>query len=383
MAGWLGRPEAMAVTLDSTRRNDLATAIQEAIVRQQGQLMALCGDLIQAPSINPPGDTTGPVRLVQRFLAERGASSRLVSRATRMPNLVATCEGVQPGPHLVLNVHLDTMEPGDEAAWSVPVLQPTRRDGRLYGLGIGNMKGAVAAMAMAFVELSARRADWPGRITLAAVADEVVFGQNGAAYLLEREPELAGDGLLCGEGPGGLNLAIGEKGLLWLELEGTDAGGHASAVHRGQSAVARLCQAVLAVDALNQRDTAPPAALRSALPVGHPARQLTANAGVLAAGTVPNQIARTARATVDLRVPPGVTLDELQMEIDTIVSPLGVVSRRAKGWEANWTDPGALLPRVVREAATRVRGKAPEDVVRLPASDASRWRALGIPAVCY
>lgn len=43
----------------------------------------------------------------------------------------------------------------------------------------------------------------------------------------------------------------------------------------------------------------------------------------------------------------------------------------------------APQPGPLRAAARRVRGEAPLDVTRLPASDASRWRALGVPAVCY
>ena len=37
----------------------------------------------------------------------------------------------------------------------------------------------------------------------------------------------------------------------------------------------------------------------------------------------------------------------------------------------------------VAAAAAQVRGVPAKPVVRLPASDASRWRALGVPGVCY
>jgi succinyl-diaminopimelate desuccinylase len=54
-----------------------------------------------------------------------------------------------------------------------------------------------------------------------------------------------------------------------------------------------------------------------------------------------------------------------------------------KGWEANWSDPTSVPAQGVRAVAERVRGRVPLDVTRLPASDASRWRALRVPAVCY
>lgn len=374
----------MADGADTRPTEDMADDVLLAIARRREELLDLCARLVEAPSVNPPGETTAPAEVVRDFLTQEGMAPAIVANVASKPNVVATCEGKRPGRHLVLNVHLDTMEPGDAAAWSVPPMRATRRgDGRLYGLGIGNMKGAVAAMSLAFVELARRVEDWAGRLTLTAVADEVMFGPEGAGYLLGRDPSLVGDGLLCGEGPGGLNLAVGEKGLLWLELTATHAGGHASAVRRRDSAMARLAQALLAVDDLNERDTPPPAELQHALPLGHSARRLTANIGTLQAGTVANQIAREARAVVDFRVPPGLSLDALQADVDQRAAPSGVVVRRVKGWEANWTRPTTELPSLVRQAAASVRGAAPEDVVRLPASDASRWRTLGVAAVCY
>ena len=61
----------------------------------------------------------------------------------------------------------------------------------------------------------------------------------------------------------------------------------------------------------------------------------------------------------------------------------GVRWERIKGWDPNWTVPGEAVARAVGAAAARVRGAAPAPVVRLPASDGSRWRARGLPAICY
>jgi succinyl-diaminopimelate desuccinylase len=54
-----------------------------------------------------------------------------------------------------------------------------------------------------------------------------------------------------------------------------------------------------------------------------------------------------------------------------------------KSWDANWTALDNLLVVELVTAATLVRGTAPPFVVRLPGSDARRWRELGVPAVCY
>jgi succinyl-diaminopimelate desuccinylase len=57
--------------------------------------------------------------------------------------------------------------------------------------------------------------------------------------------------------------------------------------------------------------------------------------------------------------------------------------RVAKAWDANWTALDHPLVTGLAAAVTKVRGEPPALVVRLPGSDARRWRDLGVPAVCY
>jgi succinyl-diaminopimelate desuccinylase len=87
---------------------------------------------------------------------------------------------------------------------------------------------------------------------------------------------------------------------------------------------------------------------------------------------------------IDVRVPPGVTLAELEAEIDARVGAVPSTSwRRVKAWEANWSGLDVPFVRTFADVVGEVRGRPAEPTVRLPASDASRWRALGVPAVCY
>ena len=62
-------------------------------------------------------------------------------------NVLGTWAGTGGGPTLMFNGHLDTSYSGREP-WleGIPGFQPEgfERDGRIYGLGISNMKGAVA-----------------------------------------------------------------------------------------------------------------------------------------------------------------------------------------------------------------------------------------------
>ncbi|MGF2949289.1 M20 family metallopeptidase [Microbacterium alcoholitolerans] len=367
-----------------TMTDALAATIREKIRSRREEIVGLCAELVAQPSVNPDGDTRGMAAAVSAALAGFGVRSRFEQSVPTMPSVVAELDSGRPGPHLVLNVHMDTMPPGDESAWSVPIYELTRKDGRLYGLGMGNMKGSVAAMIHAVRLLTEHPETWSGRVTFTAVSDEVVFGENGAAYLLRTIPRIVGDGMLCGEGPGFQRLAVGEKGVLWLELTATGDAGHSSSVRQGRSATARLAEVVAQVDRLNGMRAEIPSGLIGVVDAQDPGFELTANVGTVRAGTFIGQVAVNGTAEIDLRVPPGMTIDEAQRTITDIADRVGEVTvRRIKGWDPNWTTPESAIGRAWMTAHERNRFEAPRFAVRLPASDASRWRLRGTPALCF
>jgi succinyl-diaminopimelate desuccinylase len=371
------------MTISRTLPSGPVGIFQQTVETRREDIVSLCADLVAARSVNPDGDTRDAASVVAAALQRFGIQARLERTVPTMPSVLAELDSGRPGRHLVLNVHLDTMPPGDETAWSVPIYELTRRDGLLYGLGMGNMKGAVAAMVHAVGLLTENPDAWNGRITFTAVSDEVVFGENGAAHLLRTIPGLVGDGLICGEGPGFKRLSIGEKGVLWLELSATGVAGHSSSVRQGESATARLAAVIAEVDRLNGMRVTVPAELSGLFPDDDPGFELTANVGTITAGTFIGQVAVDGRAEIDLRLPPGMTTDEAQRMVTDIADSAGVTVRRIKGWDPNWTAPDSKLGRAWNAASAMLGHQAPVLAVRLPASDASRWRLLDTPALCY
>ena len=355
------------------------------VEERREDLVSLCARLVEARSINPPGDTRQAAAVLERFFSDEGIPVERVSAAPSKANLVASLDGAAPGRHLVFNGHLDTIPPGDEGAWSVPVHALTRREGRLYGHGMGNMKGAVAALALASVYLASHRQRWAGRLSFTAVADETVFGPDGAEHLLRTRPELRGDGVLCGEGPGEMGLALAEKGRLWIELRAGGGSGQGMLSVRGGTPSAVLAAALTEIDTWNEIRSRPPSELACLVEhAGLHGLRLSANIGVLEGGRFASQTAPEARAEIDFRLPPGLALADLEARLNALCARFPRLEwRRVKGWEANWTAPGSPVVVALEDAAKEVRRAPPKAVVRLPASDASRWRALGVPGVCY
>ena len=119
---------------------------------------------------------------------------RRIAADAEAPNVVATLDGIAAGRHVVFNAHMDRMEAGDEAAWSVPLVSSTRRaTGACTGSGMGNMKRCAGGDVCRSRRAQSARLAWAGRRSLTAVSDEVMFGDRGTVFLLRRRPDLAGD----------------------------------------------------------------------------------------------------------------------------------------------------------------------------------------------
>ena len=360
-------------------------AVERFVDANASELVGLLGRLVAEPSVNPPGETIGCAAVVSAFLEERGLGHDVLKCVDIKPNIVAGTEGSGVGPHLVLNGHLDTIPPGDEAAWSVPLYEMTAREGRLYGLGVGNMKAGTAALTLAYIFLAQHTDLWRGKVSFTAVADETIFAPDGAEFLLRERPDLHGDAVICGEGPGSMELAIAEKGVCWIEITCTVPPGQGMLTTRRSASIARLAEVIVALDALNEERAVPPdevACLADA--AGEHGLRVSANAGLVEGGHFVSQVAGSARVQYDFRVPPGLTMADIEARVaEATAAHQGVTWRRMKGWNPNWTGVDSPLVVGVARAAQQVRGRLPRPVVRLPASDGSRWRQLGVPAVCY
>ncbi len=377
-----GASAAPAATLVTPRIFD---DVARDIEAQRAALIALCAKLVAARSVNPPGDTTRVADIVKDYLIAGGIDTEMLIVDPTAPNVIGIAHGKGPGRHVLFNAHMDTMEPGRESDWTVPIFELTRRDGRLYGLGLGNMKGALAAMCLVTVLLARYRDTWNGRLTMTAVSDEVMFGDRGSAALLQGRDDLLGEALISGEGPGYMGLAVAEKGLVWLDIETTAPGGHASRAQRGRTAISELAAALERLDTLNDLYAEVPADLAGLDPgkdrVG---LRVSFNIGRITGGTLRGQIARNAHAEADVRLPPGMSIDELLRRAEALIAPFHNTTLKViKGWNANWTGLTDQVTRAVANSSRAIRGQEPASVVRLPASDAMRWRALGVPAVCY
>ena len=112
----------------------------------------LCQALIRQPSLS--GQEEGASLALQTYMKEQGVFDTI--RVDDYGNILASIKGCRPG-RSYFDGHIDAVPVEDETAWTYPPFAGEIHDGRLYGRGASDMKGALAAMTVELYSLPERQ----------------------------------------------------------------------------------------------------------------------------------------------------------------------------------------------------------------------------------
>lgn len=375
---------------------DARTMLDNRLSRDRDEMVQVCQDLVRIPTETPPGDTREAFRFLGAYMDGKGVSYETAAYEPTMPNLVASfAGGAGPGPHLVLNAHIDVFPAGDPSRWSEAPYSGALRDGKLFGRGITDMKVGAVASLLAYVYLAELRERLRGRLTLTLVSDEERFGPFGARALLDHRPDVVGDCLLNGEPSTPGVVRFGERGLLWCEIRTMAKGGHGG--YDQPNAIRVMTAIFTELDALTAIEAPTPAEVRRRIDAARAlfnehlgprasdiATAVTVNLGRIEGGLKVNMAAEACRAEIDIRCPIGLTTGALLERVDDIVrrhpgASYTVIAR----WEPNYSDPDHPMVRIIQRNAERVRGIRPLPGISLGCTDTRLWRYKGVPAIVY
>ena len=323
----------------------------------------------------PPGE--GPrAEIIADALNRDGVEVHIADVVEGRPNVVARVRGAGTRPPLVLQGHIDAGK--YPSGWSHDPHDPWEDAGRLFGGGVTDMLGAVAAMVAA-VEAAADFGPLPGDLVLHATMHHDGTGLGAKYALLTEGPT---EGYAINGEPSDLAIHTGNGGAFKFEirLEGTPA--HLS---RMESAIDTLGPAVEIYGALSRHEFShQPEPRLPDLP------RLVI--GQLLAGRGPALVADEAVIRGDLRSVPGMNRTDVKAEIVEIldrVLPDDVKRQvRITGFHQPYlgATSGPLID-AVTAAHERILGATPRVTNELPGqsfvTDAADLVAAGLETVVY
>lgn len=386
--------------------------------------------LVRIDTRNPPGNELATARYFDSiFRRIPGVETHVLPADSGRANFIARLRAGRPTKRpVVVMGHMDVVG-ADTAKWDTDPLEPTLRDGYLYGRGVIDDKGMLSAAATAMEALSRRRDRLSRDVIFVATAAEEGGPNIGVDRVVEAHRDLLGDAeFALNEGGrirvedgrvSSVNIQTTEKVYYNVVATAQGPSGHAS-VPLPDNALAALARAVARVHewraplrmtetsriwfsrlATVERDSALRAAMRTvADPAATPARLAEADAllsrdplrnAVLRAGASltllnggfrANVIPSEGTATFNVRIVPG---DDIRALVEMMQAAGGEPSVRfaLEGDPRPVPPPSPVTSDLFRSMESAAKAMAPNALV-MPfmstgATDGAVLRQAGIP----
>lgn len=272
---------------------------------------------------------------------------------------------------LMLNAHMDTVG----VAGMPEPFSGAVRDGKLYGRGSYDMKGSLAAGIGAAKALADAGAPFAGTLLVAGVADE----ENASLGTSDLVGRYRMDAAIVTE-PTHLEVCLAHKGFAWIDVATEGRAAHGSRPDLGVDANMAMGKFLARLSVLEQE-------LRRRKPhplVGPP----SLHAGVLRGGTAPSVYAAGATVTVERRMIPGETTEQVLREIAGIIERLSredpafkAAHRLTLAQQPFEVSRDARIVRVVAEAVEGELGTPARFGGQTPWMDSALLAAAGVETV--
>lgn len=187
------------------------------------------------------GNEIESANFLKAILEKNGIQVKLISYPGKpdRTSLLAELPGTEDGGGVIFMNHMDVVE-AEAAEWKYPPFNGIRIKDRIYGRGAVDMKGLGLMQLYAMLLIKKSGIKLKHKLMYMAFADEESRSMHGAQYIVNNHKDLfKGYEFIHNEGGSGtdgvavkgskiFNLQYAEKGILWLELEANAESGHGS-----------------------------------------------------------------------------------------------------------------------------------------------------------
>lgn len=369
------------------------------VEQSKDELISATKGLISIPTVNPPGQNYEEcVTFLLDTLNEIGLRVKIVRvPKARLSELAPQGEGL-PRPNLIaellgggkktvhLNGHYDVVPVSDE--WKCNPFKPTIKNGRIYGRGSSDMKGAIASMMIAVKAIIESDIELDGTLQISAVPDEETNGLGGTSFIIE-EGKVRADYCIVGEPSGVHNIWNAHKGVLWMQLVTSGKAAHGSTPWLGVNAFQKMVHVVNTINnelkpklenKISSYSTIPPEGRTATISVG----------GTVETGKAVNIVPDRCLITIDRRLIPEETSNEAKNEIINLLIELQRQYPKLKfdtkivsQFNACITPIDSPICKTILDAIQDVTGTKPTHTLCIGGLDMRYFVEAGIPTVAY
>lgn len=234
--------------------------ISDAVEKQKNEIIALTKQLINIPTVNPPGlnyrcfvdfleKQCKWVGLTTNRYIVRGHELKAlgINKGSSRINLVGRWR-TKSKKTLHINAHYDVVPASKN--WNVDPFCASVKQGKLFGRGSEDMKANIACIIFAIYVLKKLNIKPSVNIEVSFTPDEETGGASGLAYLLKKKIVKADYAI--GEGYADDYVAVGNKGMLWVEFEILGKSSHASTPYQGRNSFGDMLKVTAELNKLHK-----------------------------------------------------------------------------------------------------------------------------------
>jgi len=343
--------------------------IVKRIEKRRSNVISLLQEMVRTPSITGQEKAMGD--LVEREMRESGFRD---VRIDELGNVIGEM-GNGNGPKLLFNGHMDTVPVGDRSLWEVDPHSGELKDGRVWGRGASDMKGALAAMIAAAEALHTVNTKLNGSLIVTGVVLEENAALEGTRYTIEKD-EIKPDYALVGEATS-LNISLGSRGRMELEVTTRGRTAHASMPSKGVNAILGMVELIRLIEEMK-------------LPrhefLGDTTQAIT---NMTCSPGKANVIPDLCTLTIDRRTVPGEIPENVRKDFGDLfrrssMPEMKTDMRVTKNAPPAYVSPDNIIVKTASEAVASVIGKNPELTKYKFGTDASYLSTIArIPTVGF